>query len=282
MADTVLDPAAGATSMPRRGFYQRVLRALLRHDVPCLLGGTYALEVYTGIRRATKDLDLFILRDDWDRARDALSRDEIRAELTFPHWLGKANEGRHSVDLLFGSGNGLCAVDGAWFSHSREMRIWRVPVRLCPPEELIWSKSFVQERERFDGADVLHLIHAQAATLDWTRLVERYEPHWEVLLSHLVLFGYVYPGDRDRVPVSLFRQLIDRLATPPPADPPGVCRGTLLSREQYLVDVARGAIDARLHPHGRLSPEELERWTAEIPFARRATMTRGRFMLEER
>ena len=44
----------------------------------------------------------------------------------------------------------------------------------------------------------------------------------------------------------------------------------------------RGAIDARLHPHGRLSPEDLETWTAEIPFARRATMTRGRFMREGR
>ena len=99
--------------------------------------------------------------------REALAPDEIVTELTFPHWLGKARQGRHYVDLLFGSGNGVCPVDTDWFTHARQIRMWRVPARFCPPEEMIWSKSFVQERERFDGADVLHLIRAQA---DETRL----------------------------------------------------------------------------------------------------------------
>ena len=70
--------------MPRRGFYQRVLRALTRHDVPCLIGGTYALEAYTGIRRATKDLDLFILEDDWSRVDGGprLRRHRHRADVS--------------------------------------------------------------------------------------------------------------------------------------------------------------------------------------------------------
>jgi hypothetical protein len=42
------------------------------------------------------------------------------------------------------------------------------------------------------------------------------------------------------------------------------CRGTLLSREQYLPDVARGWRDARLPPMGTMSPEEIELWTAAI------------------
>jgi hypothetical protein len=36
------------------------------------------------------------------------------------------------------------------------MRLWArydVPVIFCPPEEMIWSKAFVMERERYDGAD---------------------------------------------------------------------------------------------------------------------------------
>ena len=256
-----------------------MLRALTRHDVPCLIGGTYALEAYTGIRRATKDLDLFILRDDWSRAVTALGEDGIATHLTFPHWLGKAGEGRHYVDLLFGSGNGVCGVDSDWFVHARPMRLWRVPTRLCPPEEMIWSKSFVQERERFDGADVLHLLRAQADTLDWTRLLDRFGPNWEVLLSHLVLFGFVFPGDRDRVPTEITRRLIERYQGPRAAAAKGLCRGTLLSREQYLVDVhERGDRDARLHPYGSLSLAELLPWTAEIPAARRAFLSHGRFV----
>ena len=61
-----------------------------------------------------------------------------------------------------------------------------VPVRLIPPEEMIWSKSFVRERERYDGADVAHVLRACADTLDWPRLVRRFDAHWRVLLHHLV------------------------------------------------------------------------------------------------
>jgi hypothetical protein len=283
MADAAVAQAAVATSTPRRGFYQRVLRAFTRHDVPCLIGGTYALEAYTGIRRTTKDLDLFILRDDWSRAAAALEDDGVATDLTFPHWLGKAGEGRHYVDLLFGSGNGICAVDKEWFAHARPMRVWGVHARLCPPEEMIWSKSFVQERERFDGADVLHLLRAQADTLDWPRLLDRFGPNWEVLLSHLVLFGFVFPGDRGRVPPDIMHQLIERYQAPRAAAAEGLCRGTLLSREQYLVDVEyRGDRDARIHPHGALSLADLVPWTAEIPAARRAILSQGRFVTPSR
>ena len=263
-------------SAPRRGFYQRVLRALVRERVPCLVGGTYALEEHTGIRRATKDLDLFIMDGGWDAAAAALEREGIDATLTFPHWLGKAHRGRLCVDLLFASGNGLCRVDDSWFDRAHERVFWGVRATVCPVEELIWSKSFVQERERFDGADVLHLLRAQADDLDWDHLLARFDENWEVLLSHLVLFRFVYPGDRDRVPGPVLHTLLDRVLTEPLR--PGVehvCRGTLLSREQYLADIERGdLLDARLPPYGYLSPADLARWTAEIPAARRATLRR--------
>ena len=273
MEQYAVDSPAASPSIPRRGFYQRVLRTLTRGDVPCLIGGTYALETYTGIRRATKDLDLFILREDWSRAVEALGADGIATDLTFPHWLGKAGHGRHYVDLLCGSGNGICLVDREWFAFARPTRLWRVPCHLCPPEEMIWSKSFVQERERFDGADVLHLLRAQADTIDWPRLVARFDEYWEVLLSHLVLFGFVFPAERHRVPPQVVRLLLDRYQQLRPDHRPAVCRGTLLSREQYLVDVEHlGDHDARLRPFGRLFAEDLEPWTAEIPATRRATL----------
>ena len=56
------------------------------------------------------------------------------------------------------------------------------------------------ERERYDGADVAHLLRAHGDRLDWPRLLRRFGPHWRVLLSHLVLFGFIYPGERALVP----------------------------------------------------------------------------------
>ena len=69
------------------------------------------------------------------------------------------------------------------------------PVRLMPIEEMIWSKAFLMERERFDGADVLHLVRARQKEINWPRLLSRFGEHWRVLLAHLVLFPYVYPND---------------------------------------------------------------------------------------
>jgi len=266
--------AACPARLPRRGFFQRVLRALAREGIECLIGGTYAFEVYTGIRRATKDLDLFIVGDDWSRAVATLDREGIETELVFPHWLGKARHGRHYVDLLFASGNGLCVVGRDWFVHAPRARFWGIDAAVCPAEELIWMKAFVQERERFDGADVLHLLRSQATSLDWDRLVSRFGEYWEVLLAHLVLFGFVYPAERHLLPEHVVRELLVRLDGLGDVRPADVCRGTLLSREQFLVDVGEaGYRDARLAPTGRLTPEVLVPWTAEIPLARRATLS---------
>ena len=54
---------------------------------------------------------------------------------------------------------------------------------------------------------------------------------------------------------------------PPPTERPAVCRGTLLSREQYLVDLEQlGYRDGRLDdPVVRMTAEDVARWTAAIP-----------------
>src|SRR4029077_12564029 len=108
-----------------------------------------------------------------------------------------------------------------------------------PPEEMIWSKGFVQERERYDGADILHLFRQVGATLDWTRVLSRFGDHWRVLLSFVVLFGFVYPDQRDNVPLWVSDELLRRLASESLERDGSVCNGTLLSREQYLGDLRR-------------------------------------------
>jgi hypothetical protein len=47
-----------------------------------------------------------------------------------------------------------------------------------------------------------------------------------------------------------------------------VCRGTLLSRAQYLPDIReRGFRDVRLDARCKVTAAELESWTAAIPAA---------------
>jgi hypothetical protein len=251
-----------------RRFYQRALAILHDCELPFLVCGSYAIRAYTGITPHVKDLDIFVRRGDCQRVLAAFSAAGYLTEVTFSHWLGKVLCRDDFIDVIFSSGNGVCEVDDTWFSHAEDGELFGMPVKLCPAEEIIWQKAFVMERERHDGADVLHLLRARADSLDWERLLHRFGPHWRVLLAHLVLFGFVYPAHRSKALDAVTQMLIQRLKAEMNSSAPSerLCLGTLLSRSQYLVDIERwGYEDARIPPHGTMTTEEIRLWTKAIP-----------------
>jgi len=264
MAQSVTDrtsPALGEEES--HAFYRRMMEALRAAEAPFLVGGAYALAHYTGIERFTKDFDIFLKRDDLERLEGLLAEAGCEIQRFAPHWLSKAISGDDFIDLIWSSGNGVAVVDDLWFEHAARAPVLGVPALLCPAEEMIWSKALIMERERYDGADVAHLVHERAHRLDWQRLLERFGPNWRLLLVHLVQFGFVYPQRRASIPDWLMAELVRRLRIeqrqPPPRD--AVCRGTLLSRNQYAIDVERwGYRDGRLPPGGNMSQREIDIW----------------------
>ena len=259
--------AAGQLLEPRTAeFYRTALRTLIAAGVAFLVGGAYSLERYTGIARHTKDFDIFVRPRDCGRTLETLAAIGCSTDLTFTHWLGKAFHGDDFIDVIFSSGNGIAEVDDLWFEHAVDETVLGVDVQLCPAEESIWSKAFIMERERYDGADVAHLIRATGDRLDWRRLLSRFDGYWRVLLAHLTLFGFIYPTDRSTIPSWVVRELMQRLDQELDAPDHGaqICRGTILSRGQYLIDCAEwGYTDGRL-TDGRMSRREIAHWTAAI------------------
>lgn len=257
-------------------FYAKAMRALDEAGVPFLVGGAFAHWYYTRICRPTKDLDICVLPSDRDRALGALAAAGYKTEVPYPHWLAKAFRGEEFIDIIYNSGNGFSPVDAEWFAHAPVARLLGHRVRLCPLEELLHGKAFVMERERYDGADVAHLLLSHGARFDWPRLLRRFSERWRVLLSHVVLFGLIYPTERSAVPEWVMRELVGRLrAEARPAEAAKgegegeeagrVCYGTILSREQFLVDVQEwGFHDARLPPVGPMSSADVDLWTAAI------------------
>jgi hypothetical protein len=243
------------------------MQALQESAIPYLVGGAYAFERYTGIARHTKDFDIFVRPADRDRTLAVLARAGFSTQIAFPHWLGKAYDGDEFIDVIYSSGNGIAEVDDGWFEHAVDGEVLDVEVQLCPAEEMIWQKAFIMERERYDGADVAHLLRARGPMLDWGRLLDRFGDHWRVLFSHLVLLGFIYPNEPSPIPDTVMLGLIRRLKQElgNRSGTPAVCQGTLLSRAQYLVDLdGWGYEDGRLPPHGTMTPEQRQRWTAAI------------------
>ena len=136
------------------------------------------------------------------------------------------------------------------------MSVLGVIVRLSPVEEMIWSTAFILERERFDGADAAPLLRATGPSLDWPRLLMRFGDHWRVLLTHLILFGFIYPDKRQNVPAWVMDEHLPRLSVSRPNLLNDACYGTLLSREQDLRDITHWRYhDARHEPHGAMTEE---------------------------
>ena len=243
------------------------MELLTEARLPFLVGGGLALAHYTGVERDTKDFDIFVRRAHYDEVMRVLSEAGYHTELTFPHWLGKVSCEAGYADVIFNSGNGVSAVDDDWFRYSSQGTVFAVPASLSPVEEMIWSKAFIMERERYDAADIMHLILARAEVIDWPRLISRFGSHWRVLFSHLCLFGFIYPSERGRIPGWVMRELMARLSKElsAPATDDRICQGTLLSREQYLVDVHRwGLPDARHTNQSSMSADDVARWTQAI------------------
>ena len=251
-----------------RQFYLDSMDVMHEAGIDFLVGGAYSLAHYAGVVRHTKDFDVFVRKADLHRAMGAFERAGYRTELVFPHWLAKAFKPRSEdfVDIIFSSGNGLCDVDDEWFDHAVNGIALDRPARLVPAEEIIWTKAFIQERERFDGADIAHLLLARGPELDWDRLKKHFRGHEQILLAHLLLFTYIYPTERRRIPWPVVEELMQRVRDEKlPADGKRICRGTTISRAQYLPDIREhGFEDSRLEPHGPMKSEDVAHWTAAI------------------
>jgi hypothetical protein len=171
-------------------------------------------------------------------------------------WLAKVHRDGYFVDLITGMSNGIIVVKDSWIEHAHPAEVCGVSSRVLAPEEMIASKLFVTRRERFDGADIAHLIFALKGRLDWNRILQFAGEHWELVLWNLILFRYVYPAHADYVPQDLWRELMGRLAKNVQSpDASSRFRGTLVDDAMFAIDVEEWGLDNLLAEQRDRSPK---------------------------
>ena len=199
--------------------YERVIQEARRQGVTFAFGGAFASAVYTGELRNTKDFDFYVLPS----AREAMIQATHRAGLTdhFDRlhydrsWIYRASEGDVLVDVIWAMANQRAHVDASWLSRGPLVEIRGERLRAIPIEELIWSKLYVLQRDRTDWGDVLNLIAAQAASIDWCHLLSRLGQDTPLLAASLGVFAWLTPSRAQAIPVTVWQQL--GLPAPQPA-----------------------------------------------------------------
>lgn len=196
--------------------YQPVIRAARAQQVPFALGGAFGLGSYTGVWRNTKDLDLYVLPEDREAmielARAAGLRDYYEVQPYDRRWISRSYHGEAIVDIIWAMANQRAVVDQRWLStpHTVELRGERL--RVIPPEEMLWQKLYIIQRERCDWPDNLNLIYSSGSELDWPHLLERLGGDWPLLSGVLSIFAWLCPGRARLLPEWLW----ERLRVPPP------------------------------------------------------------------
>jgi len=229
-----------------------------RAGVPYVVSGAFALQKHTGIWRNTKDLDLFLPAPAVPEALRHLQEQGFETEVRDPVWLAKAHRDGYFVDLITGMSNAIITVDQSWIERSSPATVLGVPTRVLAAEELIASKLFVNFRERFDGADIAHILYGTRGRLDWQRLLSLVGEHWELLLWELILFRYVYPSKQQLVPREVWDELLARLRRDLDAPSPKPFRGSLIDEKMFAIDVKEWGMENLLEEQRRRRERKMQ------------------------
>jgi hypothetical protein len=224
---------------PADAFYLEVLKVLKDSKFSFMVAGGFAVNAYTKLHRPTKDIDIFVKAGDYPKILNKFTSLGYKTQVHDERWIAKIFKGKFYVDLIFGSSNLVAPVTDDWFRDSQIVKVFDQEVRIPSVTHLIWSKVFIQNRDRYDGADVAHLILFRHHEINWERLLCSMEQFWEVLLIHLLNFRFIYPSEREKIPSWLMHELLSRLEHQFELPTPRmkVCRGRMFSVADYASDV---------------------------------------------
>lgn len=191
--------------------YSRVMAEARRRGLKFAIGGGFATNAYTGLWRNTKDLDIFVLERDHERFVSLLGdlglSDYYDQKPYDRSWIYRGCRADQIVDVIWQMANHRAHVDEVWLESGPLMELEGEDFRVIPPEETLWTKLYVVQRERCDWPDALNLIGTVGPQLDWARLLGRVGEDAPLLAALLSVFGWLCPRSAAALPAWIWRRL---------------------------------------------------------------------------
>jgi hypothetical protein len=202
---------ADAISATEWKIYSAAMRVLREAEVKFLVGGGFARAAFTGYWRDTKDIDLYVRPKDRIRAQRALMKAgfaDYYEKLPYDRaWIYRSYKRNVIVDVIWAMANQRAQVDEGWFRPSAQLTIRGERLPVVPPEELLWCKLYIIQRDRCDWTDIFNLVHEHGPRMDWAYLIRRLEDDLPLLQSMLNVYGWLCPHQVKKLPASLWRRL---------------------------------------------------------------------------
>jgi len=224
--------------------YQRVISAAKARDLRFAVGGAFAVAAATGHWRNTKDIDLYILPQDREAMVEVLTEcglADYYGQLPYDRgWIYRSFDEGVIVDAIWAMPNRRAQVDEEWLTRGLEVNARGERVRAVPPEEIIWGKLYVMQRERCDWTDILNLMAAAGPALDWEHLLRRVGDDARLLGGVLSIFAWLCPGRALELPSWLWGRL--QLSEPEAGSFPAIDQQRvrmLDSRPWFIDDLAK-------------------------------------------
>lgn len=206
-------PAVMSQFLPQEDWavYGKVMQAARTCGLRFALGGGFAVSFYTGAWRNTKDLDLYVLpqdREDMIEITRRVGMSDYHTEQPYDRsWIYRATQHRLIVDIIWALANGSGQADEDWLTEGAVADIYGEFIPLVPPEELLWVKLHIVQRERCDWPDLLNILYANGSRLNWQRLLSRLKDDEALLGVLLSLFAWLAPGRAQEIPLWLWKRL---------------------------------------------------------------------------
>ncbi len=190
--------------------YEPILREATAQGLCFAVGGGIAFSLYAGHRRNTKDLDLFVPASHHASFLQLMSRSGFHEYTELPYdrtWSYRGIRDGYILDVIWRMLNNRAPLDDAWMTRGWEIETRGVALRLLPVEELIWTKLYIVHRDRCDWPDILVLLGARGARLDWRHLLLRVGEDAPLLGSVLALFRWMCPGQAASLPTWVWSEV---------------------------------------------------------------------------